>query len=218
MKCEDAIGRIQAPSGDAPKDLEWRNAKEHVAACDECRDALRGAAAMRMIRDQQPATPPQTLFETAMRVATESTAPGKTQHGFWYGAGFGGAVAAALLIVVMTLGFPGSPRIDPAPATPELPATPEFVIALHEARDVNVAIEAGHDLNGATVSVFLSGGVQVVGFGDSREISWNTDLARGINQLTLPVIATDMNGGTLVVELDHEGMRRIFRIDLKLSG
>ena len=96
--------------------------------------------------------------------------------------------------------------------------TPEFVIALNETRDVNVAIEAGHDLIGATVRVFLSGGVELAGYGDSREISWNTDLARGINQLTLPVIATDMNGGTLVVELDHEGMRRVFRVNLKLSG
>ncbi len=212
MKCEDAIGRIQAAAGDGPKDLEWRNAKEHVAACDECRDALRGAAAMRMLRDQRPATPPQTLFETAMRVATEDTAPGKTRHGFWYGAGFGGAVAGALLIVAMTLGFPGSPRIDSPPATPA------FVIALHETREVNVAIDASRDLNGATVRVFLSGGVELAGFGDSREISWNTDLARGINQLTLPVIATDMSGGTLVVELNHEGMRRVFRVDLKLSG
>jgi hypothetical protein len=66
--------------------------------------------------------------------------------------------------------------------------------------------------------VFLSGGVELAGFGNQREISWSTDLEQGVNQLTLPVIATDLNGGSLLVRLDHEGVQKVFKVNLKTSG
>lgn len=213
MKCEDAIARIQDPAGDGLADLDWHNAQEHVAGCGDCRDALRGAKAMRVIRDRETAPPLQATFETVMQAVTQDAGSRKTGNGFWYGAAFGGAVAAALLIVAVTIGVLRPQQPDPAPVV-----SPEFVIALNEVRDVNVAIDAERDLNGATVSVFLSGGVELAGFGENREFSWTTDLARGVNQLTLPVVAIDTSGGTLVVQLDHEGMQRVFRIDLKFSG
>ncbi len=46
---------------------------------------------------------------------------------------------------------------------------------MDEVRDVNIAIDVGHDLEGATVSVFL-------------------------------------------VRLDHDGVHKVFLVDLKLSG
>ena len=212
MKCEDAVLNIQEAAGDNPADLEWRNARDHVAACVDCRDALRAAAATQTIRDRETVAPPPALFESVMQAATQGAATTASRYGFWHGAGFGGAVAATLLVAALALGLLHRPQIG------ETPATPEFVIALDEARDVNVAIDAERDLQGATVSVSLSGGVRLAGFGDNREISWRTDLAQGLNQLTLPVIATDTSGGTLVVRLDHEGVQKIFRVDLKLAG
>ena len=126
--------------------------------------------------------------------------------------GIGGAVAATLVMAFMI-------SIErPSSDLSSAPAALEFVIAMNEARNVNIAIDAGHDLQGATVSVFLSGGVELAGFGSKREISWATDLEQGVNQLQLPVVATDLNGGSLLVRLDHEGVQKVFRVTLKTLG
>ena len=185
MNCEDAISSFQSTSEDGPTDLESRKAAEHVAGCDECRDALLGAAALHKLRDQAPVRTPENFFEQTLQSVAANTMPRETGLGFWHGMGIGGAVAATLVMAFMI-------SIErPSSDLSSTPAAPEFVIAMNEARNVNIAIDAGHDLQGATVSVFLSGGVELAGFGSKREISWTTDLEQGVNQLQLPVVATD---------------------------
>ena len=210
MNCEDAITRYQDTIADGPTDLESRKALEHVAGCEECRDVLRGIEALRELQHLETAKPPEAFFSEVVRSVTAGTDAQKP--GFWHGIGVGGAVAAALLMALMASLELRSP--EPLSA----PITPEFIIVMDEARDVNIAIDVGHDLEGATVSVFVSGGVELAGFGDRREISWSTDLEQGVNQLRLPVVATDPDGGSLLVRLDHDGVHKVFLVDLKISG
>ena len=66
--------------------------------------------------------------------------------------------------------------------------------------------------------MFLSGGFEIVGFGDLRELTWSTDLEKGVNKLTLPLSAVAVAGGQLVVRLEHEGTTREFRVDLNITG
>lgn len=212
MNCEDAITSFQNTTENGPAHLESRKAAEHIDGCDECRDALLGTAALQKLRDQEPAKAPEDFFNRAMQSVTTNTRTQKIGFGFWHGMGIGGAVAATLVMAFMI-------SIErPSSDLSSTPAAPEFVIAMNEARNVNIAIDAGHDLQGATVSVFLSGGVELAGFGSKREISWTTDLEQGVNQLQLPVVATDLNGGSLLVRLDHEGVQKVFRVTLKTLG
>ncbi len=212
MNCEDAIAKFQSTSENAPSDLDSRKAMEHVAGCEDCRDALHGLEALHELQKRASVSAPEGLFGQIMQSVTANAKPQKTRYGFWHGVGIGGAVAATLIIAFMTSNVMRSPYMT------STPATPEFVIAMNEARNVNIAIDAGRDLQGATVSVFLSGGVELAGFGKQRKISWSTDLDQGINQLTLPVVATDLNGGSLLVRLDHDGVQKVFKVNLKISG
>lgn len=212
MNCEDAISSFQSTTENGSTDLESRKAAEHVAGCDECRDALLGIAALRKLRDQEPARAPEDFFRQAMQGATTNARPQESGFGFWHGIGIGAAVAASLVMAFM-ISFE-----MPAPQTGPTSATPAFVIAMHEPRNVNIAIDAGRDMRGATLNVYLTGGVALAGYGSQREISWTTDLKQGINQLQLPVIATDLRGGSLLVRLDHEGEQKVFLVELKISG
>lgn len=212
MNCEDAISSIQSATEDGATDLESRKAVEHVAGCDECRDALLGIAALGKMRDQEPVRPPENFFEQTMQSVTANTLSSKTGLGFWHGMGIGAAVAASLVLAFMIAFETPSPEVGSATAVPY------FVIALNEPRNVNIAIDAGREMRGATVSVFLAGGVELAGFGNKREISWTTDLEKGVNQLQLPVVATDLHGGSLLVRLDHDGEQKVFLVNLKISG
>ena len=212
MNCEDAISSYQSTRDDGPTDLESRKVAEHVAGCDECRDALMGIAALHKLRDQEPVQAPADFFRQAMQSVATNAKPQNTGFGFWHGMGIGAAVAASLVMAFM-ISFEA-----PSPQTESTSAIPEFLIVMNEPRNVNIAIDAGRDLLGAKVSVFLAGGVELAGYGDKREISWTTDLEKGINQLQLPVVATDLNGGSLVVRLDHAGEQKVFLVSLKISS
>ncbi len=212
MNCEDAVSSFQSTTESGPTDLEARKAAEHVSGCDECRDALLGTAVLHKLRDQEPVQVPAGSFEQTMQSVTTNAKPRNTGFGFWHGMGIGAAVAASLTMAFMISFNTPSPQAD------STLATPEFLIVMNEPRNVNIAIDAGRDLLGATISVFLAGGVELAGYGDKREISWTTDLEKGINQLQLPVVATDLHGGSLLVRLDHEGEQKVFLVNLKISG
>jgi hypothetical protein len=49
-------------------------------------------------------------------------------------------------------------------------------------------------------------------------LRWSTDLDRGINQLTLPVVALDASGGQVLVEVTHGRQRRTFVLDVRATA
>ena len=211
MNCEDVIGKIRNTTEAGQADLDWHKAMEHIDGCEICRDALRGSEALYEFRKRNLATAPEGLFTRVVQDVVTNAEPGKSGYGFWHGTGFGAAVAASVIMAVIAFGVVQSPGSG---AT----ATHDVEIALNETRNVNIAIEAGRDFAEATVSVFLSGDVELAGFGSKKEISWNTSLVQGVNQLSLPIVATGLSGGTLLVRLDNDGAEKVFLVNLKIPG
>ena len=134
-----------------------------------------------------------------------------SRRGFWLGAGFSGAIASSLLAVAFALGLLGSPGVD-------APQAAEFYVSTQEVRPMNIAIEADQLLQGAEISILLSGDVEIDGFGQRNELSWTDDLEPGVNQLTLPVRAIGERGGQMVVRLSHPDSEQIFVVQLKLDS
>ena len=116
----------------------------------------------------------------------------------------------ALLTVAFVLGLLGSPAV-------EAPQAAEFYVSTQEVRPMNIAIEADRPLEGAQISILLSGDVEVDGFVDRHELSWTDDLEPGVNQLTLPIRAIGERGGQMVVRLSHPDSEQIFVVQLKLD-
>jgi hypothetical protein len=83
---------------------------------------------------------------------------------------------------------------------------------------VTVQLESPEPLANAEVRVELRGGVELDGYAGQRELRWSTDLDRGVNQLTLPVVAIDANGGQVLVEVTHGQKRRTFLLDVRTAA
>jgi hypothetical protein len=113
-----------------------------------------------------------------------------------------------LFALALALGWIGTP-------TTHAPEVAEFMAALSEPRSMNVAIETDRPLEGARISILLSGGIELDGYGGRREVTWNADLQAGLNRLTLPVVAVDQAGGQMVVRLSHPHSEQIFVVRLK---
>jgi len=122
----------------------------------------------------------------------------------WLGAAVGAAAAAGL--VVMLWGVPDLGQV------PEEPAGVH--VTLYESRDICVAIDADQAIPGATLTIRVEGGIDLVGFGERREVRWQTDLDAGTNMLSLPIIAHSLEDGRLTALVEHGDQSR--QIDVRV--
>jgi hypothetical protein len=205
MKCEDVLSTLQG--GGAGAEAARRAADEHLASCEDCRNAAHALAVLRADRDLLIPPASDGAFARAIHAATSprsrpSGRPRRTV--FWLGAATGAAIAAGIAAAVMIM----RPLVVPSDGAPAV------TLAVNEARDVSVAVRSPEPLAGAEIRVSLSGEIALQGFADQRELRWRTDLDPGVNQLTLPVVALGSSGGQVVVEVQHGTKRRSFVVDV----
>lgn len=211
MNCESVAEHIKALAEGTLRDDQRVACTNHIATCEDCADALRGVRAMLVVRDQATVPGSERVFNRVMSKAGYDPQQQASRKGFWLGAGFSGAIAASLLAVAFALGLLASPGV-------EAPQAAEFFVSTQEVRPMNIAIEADKLLEGAEISILLSGNVEIDGFGERHELSWTDDLEPGVNQLTLPVRAIGAGGGQMVVRLNHPDSEQIFVVQLKLDS
>lgn len=170
-------------------------------------DAQRGAEALMELRRRETDGPSDELFNRVVTTATGGADSRAGKQRFWMGTAFGGAVAASLFAVAFFFGWTD---IGQGPAE----STAEFVVALGEPRQMNLAFETDRHLDGATITILLSGDVEIEGYGMQRELSWSEDLDAGVNRLSLPVLANGVDGGQMIVRMTHPLSEQVFVINL----
>jgi hypothetical protein len=206
MQCEDAIEQIRTASNRA--DGDFRAAMTHAAECDDCHSALRALDALRTLRDAPAPSPSDGALERALDKALAQSPVQRYRRGYWSGLVSGAALAATLAALAVGLWLRSGGD--------ELPtAVPEVRLTLNQPRAVTVTLESPEALANAEVRVELRGAVALDGYVGQRELRWMTNLDRGINQLTLPVMAIDTTGGQVLVEVTHGDKRRTFILDVR---
>jgi hypothetical protein len=202
-------------------------AEAHLAACDACADALRATRAMRGALRHMPTPRMRPGFADAALAAARTPIPasfaapknvrsrGRGAWGrrwrrveVWTGATIGAAAAAALMVVLW-----GVPQRDTAPDEPA-----GVRLALYESRDIGVAIDTETALAGATLTIFVDGGIDLVGFGERREIRWQTDLDAGTNMLSLPIIAHSLADGRLTALVEHGAKSQRIEVRVRVEN
>ena len=209
MSCDFDKDRIRALANGSLAGAEQDSALAHVDRCEDCRAALRGAEALAELAARDTGTPPAGLFEAVVEKAISQPARIRRDSRFWMGAGFG-AIAASLLALALFFGWTDS-RVPTS-------SVPEFVVSLEEPRQMNLAFETDRVLDGARITILLSGSVEIDGYGPRRELSWTEDLEAGVNRLSLPVIANGFEGGQMVVRLEHPQSEQVFVVRLQVES
>lgn len=209
MKCERALEILEQNAGRVQADRAL--AEEHVLGCAECRAVYRAVQHLRAEAESLPPPPAAGAYERAMRAATRQPPRVRPRRaGFWLGAAVGGALAASV-VLALVLAFPFS-------RTPLPVATPQVRLAPKETRDVRIALETAEPMPNAQISVALTGAIGLVGFEGQKELAWRTDLDKGVNELSLPLVALGAQGGQLVVEVRFGEKRKRFLVDVASAG
>lgn len=209
MSCDFNKDRIRALACGTLDGEERNSTLAHVDRCDDCRLALRGAEALAELAARDTGTPPAGLFEAVVEKAVSQQALEPRDQRFWAGAGFG-AIAASLLAVALFFGWTDSHE--------PTAVAPEFIVSLEESRQMSLAFETDRALEGATITILLSGSVEIDGYGPQRELSWTENLDAGVNRLSLPVIANGFEGGQMVVRLVHPQSEQVFVVRLPVES
>jgi hypothetical protein len=205
MKCEDVLTLLQR-TGSAG-DLARREAMGHLENCENCRKAAHAVAVLRADRDLPIQRPRDGSFRDAIRAAVSAnTATRPRRTGFWLGVAVGAALAASITVAVVVM---------LRPSTQSPPGAPAVTLAVNEERDVNVALSSPEPLSNAEIHVAVSGDIGLRGFADQRELRWSADLDRGVNKLTLPIVALGPHGGQVLVEVQYGDKRRAFIVDVR---
>jgi len=141
--------------------------------------------------------------------------------------GFGSAAAAALAVWVVVGMFPGElPDTDNAPgqvvasADPVDTVTeqPALSIALNTQQTVRLAFASSESLQGAKITIRLPENVALVGYPGRRQLSWKTDLKKGDNLLSLPIIATQVARSELIANIEYAGRVKTLTLNLEIGA
>jgi hypothetical protein len=206
MKCEDVIQDLR--SGTVPLGA----ALDHLAECEHCQSARHAVVALEAERERSVPRLAEGAFERALLRATQPPQRvNRGGRGFWLGTVVGGALAASVAVAVTVW------WVRPQPDSLAPAANPQIALALHEVRAINVSLDSPEALMGAEIHVVLTGAIGLQGFAEQRDLRWTTDLDRGVNQLTLPLVALGPMGGQVMVEVQHGDKRRTFVVDVQTS-
>jgi len=209
MKCEEAQAVLADGNLEGASEA-FERASRHAAGCAECAAAVYAVSTLRAAAARAVPRPSPRAFERAMRAATRPAAAQRQRRvGFLSGAAVGAALAATLVYAVISL-WPAT-----LPQTPAGVATPTVQLALAEVRDVAIAVYSEQPLADAEIRVSLMGEIGIDGFADQRELRWQTQLDRGINELSLPILALGEGGGQIMVAVRGGGQSRSFLVDVQ---
>jgi hypothetical protein len=120
--------------------------------------------------------------------------------------GLGMALAASLVFVAMTGIYFTKPVPDSDPTA--------IVLSLNQTKNIKLLFDSKDDLDDVKISIELSGNLELEGFGNKQQVSWNSQLQKGRNVLSLPIIATDFGEGTVIAKLRHSGKDKTFMIHI----
>lgn len=185
---------------------------KHLGGCPECRASM---ASLQVLVDSlgrlpvEPATP--GFAEQALRRARDMhrsnpvRLPAVMKHkvSVWFATGFGGALAATLLL--------WSVAFLPKPMPSEVPAV-QF--SLNQTRAIHLAFNSPEEFRGLTLTVEVPANFEIANRHGERSLSWHTNLRKGANMLTLPVVAVSAGKGDLVARLKGDQKEKTFRVPL----
>jgi hypothetical protein len=183
-----------------------RSIQEHLGRCPTCRGrhehAVRVQAA---VRELAPPAPHPGFVDQAIACATRMAVPGPRSR---WRVVVGMSLAASLVLGVAVGAFL------------VVWSAPVQTVALRVERPENVRVmfNSAMPLQAAMLHLALPENLELVGYRDQRELTWQTDLREGGNLLQLPVIARGTVKDDLVAHLSHGGSTKTFRVKFEVES
>jgi predicted anti-sigma-YlaC factor YlaD len=203
MECRDFAQQLDDLLDGGLDAARQRSIHEHLGRCPECRRRHEHAVAVRQaVHELSPPAPHPGFIDQALaRAARVGEARPRWRPKL------GMALAASLVLgAALAVFFATQPAVQTVALTIDRPET------------VRLMFNSGKPLKAATLSLALPENVELVGYGNRRELSWQTDLREGGNLMQLPLVVRGATRDDLVASLSHDGSSKTFRLRIEVDN
>ena len=213
LKCESVTTRIDDYLDGTLSDQERQAMEQHLEGCTTCREEFQLAKDLleQLSSLEVPAPRPgyeQRVLGFLQDVRGEEKPRQPKPHvlPMWFGAGF----ATAALAIVAVLFSVNSPVLEQTDTMPVLTVELQPL----QTRKVDLVFNSPEQIQSASLRIELPQGTEIAGYPNRNSLEWKTNLKKGSNRLSLPLIVKEKNGGTLYATISHEGQTRTFKLNL----
>jgi len=206
MECQDFALQLDEYLDGRLDAARQQATREHLERCPNCRRLHQHAVALQAAVRTLPAPTPHPGFVDealgrASRAAAGAAWPSRR------------AVISVALAATLVLGVALGVFLATQPAPMPVPTV---ALTLERPETVRLMFNSAKPLQAATLSLALPGNVELVGYGDRRELTWQTDLREGGNLLQLALVARGTAKGELVARLSHGSGSKTFRLKIEI--
>ena len=184
--------------------------REHLDNCPQCHALFKRDEDMLSALRNMPVPAPSPGFVRRSLQHAESTR--KWQMPKSMAPLFSAALAACLVVWLVT----GLPRMAHHPEKHVSAA--QLIITMNEQKIVNVVVNAPRDMHDAHVTIELPEQLEMVGFPGKNEIEWTTNLRKGRNLLSLPLVAKGTGTVELVTRIDHDNKSKMLKLAMQINN
>jgi putative zinc finger protein len=206
MKCRDIALQLDDYLDRRLDAVQQQSIQEHLQSCDTCRRRHQHAVALQAALRALPAPAPRPGFVDQALSRASLAAAGGARH--TRRARLGMALAACLVLGVMAFGVFLATRPTPMQTV---------ALTLERPEILRLMFNSAESLSVATLSLTLPVNVELVGYGNLRELTWQTDLREGGNLLQLPLVARGTATGEFVARLSHGAASKTFRLRIEVN-
>ena len=205
MACQKTLSDLDDYIDGYLVEASRREVDGHLNVCAACSRELAGRRDLRAEFRNLPAFDfSPSVARAAISRAGLLQAPSRKP---WFLAGFGSALAAGLLIALVSI------LMAPGQSGPD--GLPMVHMRLDEVRQVNLVFDTPRLLGDVQFVVFLPENAELQGFPGQRRVEWRASLGAGANLLPLPVLAKGLVQGELIARLTHNGETKEFKVRIE---
>ncbi|MBI5450503.1 MAG: zf-HC2 domain-containing protein [Gammaproteobacteria bacterium] len=216
MRCADCLKNIDNWLDRDLDALQHQAIDHHIKYCPSCRSTLLHARQLKLAMAGMPAIDPdpaflERAFVHAAATPRSGSAPSSPRRSRLYA--WGGAMAASVAMMAIGTAYLASSNIsdDPAPFA-------SHTLAVNQPQDLRMLFDSDAALQHAEITLTLPRDVELAGFPSQRQISWQTQIKAGKNQLVLPLIARKATRGELVAHIRGGDESATFRFMMTTDG
>ena len=206
MECSDFALRLDDLLDGRLDALQRKAVQKHLECCSDCRQRHEHAVAV--LESVRKLTPPALHPGFIDQALSRATRPAIGAARSKWRPVLGMALAASVVLGV-ALGVFLATRSEPVHAV---------ALTVDRPETVRLMFNSAKPLKAATLSLALPENVELVGYGNRRELSWQTDLREGGNLMQLPLVARGVAKQELVASLSHGGNSKTFRLKIDVDN
>ena len=204
MLCETVQSLLDDRLDGTLQDKDETALVTHLSQCDHCSQIWQQTVEVNQLVQQYSVPAVKNgFYQQAFKKARDHHA---NQNHSGFVAGFSSAMAACLLLVIVFV-FSQNQNTN----------LQAVLLTLNEARTVDLVFNLPEDFMNVTFSMHLPDNVELTGYPGQKKLTWQTNIYKGQNVLSLPFIATGKPKGMLTATLIYGEQEKVFRIPLILD-